>query len=158
MQEEQQPTAPKGSTQFHIAEYTALRADRLSNVKSSYDAVTYVSIANAGIFSWLVGATSSETNYALRIAVAWLPLFLTIGGWALFLNRNAAIRRFGAYFSLVENALSFDGLGWERFVRNNKRGYLRTRHLFHIIFFANLILSVSLGILITNHTGLRSPK
>jgi hypothetical protein len=63
MQDEQ--PIQQGNTQFHIAEYTALRAELLSNVKSSYDAVTYVSIANSAIFSWLAKAITSNANYAL---------------------------------------------------------------------------------------------
>jgi hypothetical protein len=143
MQDEQ--PIQQGNTQFHIAEYTALRAELLSNVKSSYDAVTYVSIANSAIFSWLAKAITSNANYALCVVAAWFPLLLTLGGWALFLNRNAAIARLSAYFRLVEDVMSSDGLGWERYAPTHKR----RRHVFHMIFLVNLILSISLGVLIT---------
>ena len=144
MQDEQ--PIQQGNTQFHIAEYTALRAELLSNVKSSYDAVTYVSIANSAIFSWLAKAITSNANYALCVVAAWFPLLLTLGGWALFLNRNAAIARLSAYFRLVEDVMSSDGLGWERFALTHER----RRHVFHMIFLVNLILSIFLGVLITN--------
>jgi hypothetical protein len=150
----QDEPAQQGNAQFHIAEYTALRAELLSHVKSSYDAVTYVSIANAAIFSWLISAISANRNYALCVVVAWLPFLLTLVGWALFLTRNAAIARLAAYFKLMEKVLSIDGLGWERFAMTYKGRYFRTRHLFHVIFLVNLVLSVSLGVLMTFHIGL----
>jgi hypothetical protein len=143
----------QSNVQFHIAEYTALRATLLSNVKSSYDAVTYISIANSAIFSWLISAMSSNRNYALCVVVAWLPFLITLFGWTLLLVRNVAIARLVAYFRLVENALSIDGLGWERFVQAYKGGYFRTRHLFNLIFLVNLVLSISLGAVITYQIG-----
>jgi hypothetical protein len=135
---------------FQIAEYTALRQELSENAKSAQNAFTYSSTANALIASWLIvniGEPGSKTN--ILALGSLLPAFVTLNAWLLFYVRRERVSRIGEYCGLLENKLSLEGLGWERFRTNirNKRParLLSSRLVFNLLFMFQMALSLYLA-------------
>jgi hypothetical protein len=134
-----------GTVNFHISEYNQLRSEFSYNVRFSYSTLVYVSISNAAIAAWIASGAYSSKVINLIPVVCWMPLLLTLLGWMLVTARNGAAVRTIAYLTVLEEKLSLEGLGWERFVKNYGRSF-RTKHAFNIIFLVECLLCAGFGL------------
>lgn len=116
--------APENQTcmSFHMAEFTALKAEIAELVKVASSNLQYALAASGGITAWLLSAKVPDTGEKLlfplepvQLRYAFLlPLLLSVAFGTL---AGAAYGRIGykaKYLKLLEDWMRAAGLGWER--------------------------------------------
>lgn len=139
------------NVEFHIAEYTTLRSELSSLIRWTYLLVMYGVIANAFIIAWLATqATKGSDRELLYLIASWLPAIITVVA-ALIANDNIrAILRLGDYCVIVEKMLAAPDLGWQRYVRSNRKNVsVRVQHVMLFVFIAQILLSIAFGLYMT---------
>lgn len=134
---------------FHIAEYNGLRENFLSHGKLEFQSIIYVSISNAFIFSWLSTQIDTTTNRPILLIICWVPLLITLTGFALNYSRKLSMRRIGKYAMILEERFGENNLGWEQFVKKNPKK-ITTSNILNFAFVFQTVLTLFFGILFTS--------
>lgn len=138
------------NTQFHLAEYAALREEVLLAIKNSQNGVFLSLIANAGLVSWLTTqSTIEKISITLMPVAAWLPLFISILAIVYYGQRVSQMHRATDYIFTLEKELAAEGLGWQHYLlEKNKRRYtiFRTRTLNYFLLLVQTALALYFGL------------
>lgn len=112
------------TTEFHLKEYEAIRAEILMKKNAANETLRFMILANAGAMSWII---SNSASYAtmLLIAVAWIPLIITLLSAFFHFFAVASINRLGRYIFQLETRYADEGQGWQHYARSlHKKGLI----------------------------------
>jgi len=98
---------------FHLAEYSALRDEILEKSRFIDQSWRLMIIAVAGILAWVL-STGQNAEAPIRIAAAWLPAAISFFFLWHRKENIQAIRRLAEYIQKLEERFAEHGLGWER--------------------------------------------
>jgi hypothetical protein len=134
------------SIDYHLAEYGLLRQELLQNFKDSYGSVTYAVLANSALVAWISSHINQSADIKeLIFPASFLPVFVSITAWVLYLLRRRSIQRISDYCMKLEERFAEDELGWERFYTKRmqeKLFYIRSNWVFNAICLVQLLLSL----------------
>ena len=106
--------------EFHIMEYTALRAQLTQQYQTSFNWLIYIITANAVIASWVSSNTGSKAQYgSLYYVAAALPFLVSIFGHVILFISYRSIQATITYLKSVDRKYGAD-VGFGRFYDNLK--------------------------------------
>jgi hypothetical protein len=146
----------KQQSDFHIAEFTALRGEMATQLKAAQSAVLLSLGGNSIIVSWISTQLSGHANVnGILITASWVPLVLTAIAWIFCRDRMRSMWRIAEYVKHLEQRLASEGLGWETYLdklRAQRTGKgIRTSDISNFIFFSQASLSICFACYITAH-------
>jgi hypothetical protein len=125
------PLAPQNEHRiaFHMAEFSALKAEIAELVKVASSNLQYALAASGGITAWLLTAKVPEDGKTLLFPaklqgphlVFLLPLLLSVAFGMLAAAAYLRIGHKAEYLKLLESWLRAAGLGWERLFEHRPR-------------------------------------
>jgi hypothetical protein len=101
--------------EFHMMEYTALRAQLTQQYQTSFNWLIYIITANAVIASWVSSNTTSKSQYgSLYYVAAALPFLVSILGHVILYISYRSIHASIMYLKSVDRKYGAD-IGFGRF-------------------------------------------
>jgi hypothetical protein len=105
---------------FHMAEFTALKAEIAEQVKAAAANFQYALIASGGVIAWL-STKDKPTSPTLVELAWWVPVILSVFFGALSLVTMFRLGFTGTYILELEKRLAVNGHGWETYFRTRSR-------------------------------------
>jgi hypothetical protein len=142
------------STEFHKAEYAAIRAEIPFYLKQLREALLYVIIGNATIFAWLSSNYASKSEFRdITIIISWTPFLLSLFGWLFSYGTWRSVRRIADYTYILEEKFACHELGWEHYLAALRKGnkHFSELSITNFLFFIQLLFSAYVGFYFTRH-------
>lgn len=138
------PQLSDGQRSFHLAEFQKLTGELADMVKAGAATFRYAVFGSAALFAWLLtseDASCLRGDARLYHIALWIPLVVT-GSLSIFAFANGArFQTIAEYLSKLEQMLGHHELGWEKYLKKERRILLGAGYVAWIALLAGDLLA-----------------